>query len=149
MLGPYPQTLDQPEKNALAHLAVSLMTKKNVALPWLLLGRVRRRSLSRWAAFNLLPIKGSFTRSRQNRSNFLLSDQFCLAICTIIASIQPTDITLHKIRCRDRKIPISKLVRAWQNCMDSLAKSVGCDKNRKCHCSCKLGLKSGPVARWF
>jgi hypothetical protein len=30
--------------------------------------------------------------------------------------------------------------RAWQNWMDSLAKSVGCDKNQKCHSSCKRGL---------
>jgi hypothetical protein len=41
-------------------------------------------------------------------------------------SIGPTNITLHKIRRKDRKIPISKLVRktgkigqtAWQNRLD-------------------------------
>jgi hypothetical protein len=43
-------------------------------------------------------------------------------------------------RRRDRKIPISKSVRAWQNWTDSLANSVGRDKNRKRHCSCKWDL---------
>ncbi len=57
---------------------------------------------------------------------FLLSDQFCLAVCPIFVSIWPTDITLHKIRQRYRKFPISKLVRepgkilwtAWRNQSD-------------------------------
>ncbi len=31
---------------------------------------------------------------------------------------------------------------AWQNRTDSLAKSVGHDKNRKHHCLCKRGVKS-------
>ncbi len=41
---------------------------------------------------------------------FLLSDQFFQAVCLILVSIWLTDITLHKIGRRDRKIPISKLV---------------------------------------
>ncbi len=57
---------------------------------------------------------------------FLLSNQFCQAVCPIFVSIWLTDITLHKIRRRDRKIPISKLVgepgkigqAAWQNRSD-------------------------------
>ncbi len=57
---------------------------------------------------------------------FLLSDQFCQVIHPIFVSIQPTDITLHKIGRRDRKIPISKSVgetgkigqTVWQNWLD-------------------------------
>jgi hypothetical protein len=57
---------------------------------------------------------------------FLLSDRFCQAVCQIFVSIQLTDITLHKIRQRDRKILISKSVREpgkigqtpWQNWSD-------------------------------
>ncbi len=57
---------------------------------------------------------------------FLLSDWFCQAVCPIFVSIWLTDITLHKIRQRDRKIPISKSVgepgkigwTTWQNWLD-------------------------------
>jgi hypothetical protein len=57
---------------------------------------------------------------------FLPYDQFCQAIRPIFVSIGPTDITLHKIGQRDRKIPISKSVgepgkigqTAWQNQSD-------------------------------
>jgi hypothetical protein len=41
------------------------------------------------------------------------------AVRLFFVSIRPTDITLHKIRQRDRKIPISKIGRAaWQNQSD-------------------------------
>jgi hypothetical protein len=58
--------------------------------------------------------------------HFLMSDQFCQAVRLIFVSIQLTDITLHKIGRRDRKIPISisagepgKIGQtAWQNWLD-------------------------------
>ncbi len=57
---------------------------------------------------------------------FLLFNWFCQSVCLIFLGIWLTDITLHKIRWRDRKIPISKLVKehvkiswtAWQNQLD-------------------------------
>jgi hypothetical protein len=70
--------------------------------------------------------KGLFTLKQPKSVQFWLSDQFCQAVRPIFVSIRLMDITLHKIRQRDRKIPISKLVgelgkigwRAWQNQSD-------------------------------
>ncbi len=62
-------------------------------------------------------IKELFTRNGRNRSDFCcptnfawLPDQFFLAAHPIFVSIPLTDITLQKIRRRDRKSPISKSV---------------------------------------
>ncbi len=69
-------------------------------------------------------------------------DWFCQAVRLIFVSIRPTDITLHKIGQRDRKIPCSKSVREpGKTRTDSLAKSVRCDKNPKRHYSCKRGFR--------
>ncbi len=70
--------------------------------------------------------KGLFTQNSQNQSNFCCLTNFARPYVPILVSIWPTDITLHKIRWIDRKIPITKLDgepgkigrTAWQNQLD-------------------------------
>ncbi len=92
---------------------------------------------------SLTPLRVVYTK-QPKLGWFFLSDRFCQAVCPLFVSIQLTDITLHKIRRRDRKIPISKSVgesgkigwTAWQNRLDM--------QNIKSAIVCVNGALAGP-----
>ncbi len=79
-----------------------------------------------WTSLHLLELLRVVYMKQPKSVWFLLSDQFYQAICLIFVSIWLTNITLHKIGQRERKIPISKSVgepgkigqTAWQNWSD-------------------------------
>ncbi len=79
-----------------------------------------------WPSLHLLELLRVVYMKQPKSVWFLLSHQFYQAICLIFVSIRLTNITLHKIGRRERKIPISKSVgepckigqTAWQNWSD-------------------------------